>query len=280
MTRRVLAWAIILVFLPMVLPLYGQEDEEGCKDHPLLTRFANFYIASCEEKEYAKVDDFRDENGNYIEVEGKVTVISYWLKEGFTPPGELKIIRNFENAIRKIGGTVVKEYGNEVYLKLEKGGKTYWIIVDISNNSQHYELTIVEKTELEQEIVADPKALASDIAATGHASVYGIYFDVDSDVIKPESEPSLKAIADMLKTDPKLKVLVVGHTDMTGTFEHNLDLSLRRAKSVVNALVGQYKIEAGRLKPQGVGPLSPVSTNRTDEGRKLNRRVELVEMLE
>ena len=263
-----------------MFPVFGQEDEEGCRDHPLLTRFPNFYISDCEEKEYDRVDDFLDKEGNYVELEGKVTRISYWLKDDFPMPGELKIIRNFENAIKKIGGVVIREERDDVYLKLEKGGRTYWIMVDISNNSKHYDLTIVEETELEQEIVADPKALASDIEATGHASVYGIYFDFDSDVIRPESEETLKAIAEMLKNNLKLKVFVVGHTDMTGTLEHNLDLSLRRAKSVVNALVERYKIEASRLKPQGVGPLSPVSTNKTEEGRKLNRRVELVERLD
>lgn len=142
-----------------------------------------------------------------------------------------------------------------------------------------YTLTIVERKAMEQEVVADPKALANDIANKGHASVYGIYFDVDSDVIKPESEPTLKAVADMLKANPNLKVYVVGHTDMTGSFEHNMDLSLRRARSVVKALVSKYGISANRLKAQGVGPLAPVSTNRTEEGKKLNRRVELVEML-
>ena len=266
------------IIFSMIFALYGQEDAEGCKDHPLLTRISNFYISGCIEKDYSKVY-FEDENGNEIEVEGRVTIISYWLKGGFQPPGELKVVRNFENAIKKIGGVIVKEYSNEVYLKLEKGGKIYWIHVDVTNDGAHYELTIVEKTIMEQEVVADPKALANDIAKTGHASVYGIYFDVDSDVIKPESEPTLKAIAEMLKANPNLKVYVVGHTDMTGSFEHNMDLSLRRAKSVVKALVSKYGISRNRLKAEGVGPLSPVSTNKTEEGRKLNRRVELVEML-
>ena len=92
-----------------------------------------------------------------------------------------------------------------------------------------------------------------------------------------ESDPTLKAIAELLKAKDNLNVYVVGHTDMTGDFDHNMNLSENRAKSVVDALVKDYGISAKRLIGKGVGPLSPVSTNKTDEGKQLNRRVELVE---
>jgi len=69
----------------------------------------------------------------------------------------------------------------------------------------------------------------------------------------------------------------VGHTDMTGTLAYNMDLSSKRAQAVVDVLARDYGIASDRLQAQGVGPLCPVSTNRTEEGRKLNRRVELVE---
>jgi len=87
----------------------------------------------------------------------------------------------------------------------------------------------------------------------------------------------LKIIAEMLKQNNSLKVYVVGHTDMTGTLEHNLELSKRRAESVVKKLVDTYGISSSRLKAMGVGPLCPVATNQSEETRKLNRRVELVE---
>ena len=88
----------------------------------------------------------------------------------------------------------------------------------------------------------------------------------------------IKAIAEMLKANSPLSVYVVGHTDMTGELEYNIQLSLKRAEAVVKALVDEYGIEASRLKAKGVGPLCPVSTNQTGAGRKLNRRIELVEM--
>ena len=73
-----------------------------------------------------------------------------------------------------------------------------------------------------------------------------------------------------------MKAFVVGHTDTSGSFEHNLDLSMRRAAAVVEVLVTAHGISEGRLTPRGVGPLAPVASNDTEAGRALNRRVELV----
>ena len=81
----------------------------------------------------------------------------------------------------------------------------------------------------------------------------------------------------LLKDQPTLKLLVVGHTDNVGTFSFNLDLSQRRANSVVNELVTRYEIGKNRLTPFGVSFANPVASNKTDEGRAKNRRVELVE---
>ncbi len=280
MNRRTMKiWMVILLPLLFSGMAFAQMDEEGCQDYPMFTRMPGFYIYSCSETDWNSVD-FVNEKGENLGIEGKVTVIEYGLKEGAKEPSPLQIIRNYENAIKRIGGKIVFNEDpdkNKTWLEFEKAGKK--INVYVLGNWGGYTLTIVERKAMEQVVVADPESLASDISARGHASVYGIYFDVDSDAIKPESKPSLKAIADMLKTNSGLKVYVVGHTDMTGSIEHNMDLSLRRAKSVVKALVDRYGIPANRLQARGIGPLAPVGTNRTEEGKKLNRRVELVEML-
>jgi OOP family OmpA-OmpF porin len=256
--------------------VYAQEkDVEGSKDHPLLTRMKNFYISEYDESKYDSHEFYDAEDNEYV-IEGHKWDISYTLKEGFDPPGQLKVRRNYINAIKKIGGTILFERG--LYMKVAKGGKETWIEVWASDDGSDYRLTIVERTIMEQEVVADPDALASDIRNKGHAAVYGIYFDFDKYDIKGESAPTLKAIAELLKKDPLLKVFIVGHTDMVGKFEYNMELSRKRAEAVVKALVKDYGIAAGRLKGKGAGPLCPVSTNKTEEGRKLNRRVDLVEM--
>lgn len=110
----------------------------------------------------------------------------------------------------------------------------------------------------------------------GRAEIYGIYFDFDSDRLREESEPVLAEIAGVLKKEADWKLSVEGHTDNVGGDKHNLDLSQRRAASVINALVTRYQISADRLGPIGFGASKPKATNDTVEGRALNRRVELV----
>lgn len=128
-----------------------------------------------------------------------------------------------------------------------------------------------------KQIVADAKSLMSDIQAKGSASVYGIYFEFDKADIKPESEPAIKEIAKLLQENKGLKLYVVGHTDNVGGLDYNMKLSMARAEAVVKELTTKYRISSDRLKAYGVGPLAPVDSNKTEEGRAKNRRVELVE---
>jgi len=142
------------------------------------------------------------------------------------------------------------------------------------------QLDVIEVKPMEIGLVtvnADALALAKDIARTGHVAVYGIYFDTDKADVKPESEPVLQEIAKLLQQNPELKLYVVGHTDNVGDLTYNMELSQARADAVVKILVSQYSINAKRLKAHGVGFLAPVASNKTEEGRAKNRRVELVE---
>jgi len=259
----------------LALPaLCGQQDIEGAKDHPLISRLADFYIDEYEEFEFDS-EEFYDENDKEYVIEGRKWVIGYELKEGIQAPGVAKIRQNYQNALKKIGAEIIRAKDT---WKVVKSGKEVWINLWITGGGDGYRLRIVEKTVMEQEVVADPKAWLNDIRATGHVAVYGIHFDTDSAVIKSESEAAIKAIADLLKTDSGLKLYVVGHTDMVGKLDYNMDLSAKRAQSVVDALVGKHGVAAARLVAKGVGPLCPVGTNATEDGRKLNRRVDLVAM--
>ena len=84
-------------------------------------------------------------------------------------------------------------------------------------------------------------------------------------------------IVKLLKNNKSLELVVVGHTDNQGSFDHNMELSKRRAQAVVDKLVRDNGIQSNRLQYWGVGFLSPVASNKSEDGRKKNRRVELVE---
>ncbi|MBK7377925.1 MAG: OmpA family protein [Ignavibacteriales bacterium] len=116
----------------------------------------------------------------------------------------------------------------------------------------------------------------SNILKDGHAAVYGIYFDTGKSVIKPESDETIKEIAALLKANSSMQVYIIGHTDNVGKLKDNMELSQKRAEAVVNELITKYKIPSANLEANGVGPLAPVATNDTEEGKELNRRVEIV----
>lgn len=114
------------------------------------------------------------------------------------------------------------------------------------------------------------------ISSSGCYVTHGIHFDTDSDSLKPDSGPVVKMVADALKKNPALKLLVEGHTDATGEAQHNMDLSRRRAEAVKKVLVEQSGIEENRLTAAGLGAMKPLGTNDTPDGRANNRRVEFI----
>jgi OOP family OmpA-OmpF porin len=117
-------------------------------------------------------------------------------------------------------------------------------------------------------------AIASRLEQEGRVDLYGIYFDTDRDVLKPESEATLQQVRDLLESRPQLGLVVAGHTDAEGGDAHNLALSQRRAAAVIAWLVA-HDIDAARLEAEGLGETRPVADNASAAGRALNRRVEL-----
>jgi OmpA-OmpF porin, OOP family len=258
--------------------LFAQEDSEGCKDPALFTRMPGFYIYRCEDIQFDKYE-FQISSDKTQSVEGHYLYVNYYLKENSKATSGLQIVRNYTNAIKKLGGQLVYEYEDggvqHVTLKLVKDGNEVWAKVAGGGNGSYF-LWIIEKESMNQDVVADASSMANTIKQTGKVAVYGIYFDTGKSVLKTESKGTLEEISKLLKADTGLKLYVVGHTDNTGTFDANMKLSMERAASVVNALVSQYSVNATSLKACGSGPISPVASNDTEEGKALNRRVELV----
>ena len=164
--------------------------------------------------------------------------------------------------------------------KLTKNNATVYVAVSVtqySDETVYYLIDIIEEQPVEDEFIfVNADIMLDELKANGKIALYGIYFDFDKDDVKPESELTLTEIVNLLKNNLKLNLYVVSHTDMKGKLEYNVNLSKRRADAVVKELTTNYGVKSNRLTPDGVGPLSPVATNETEDGRKKNRRVELV----
>jgi outer membrane protein OmpA-like peptidoglycan-associated protein len=273
---------VILVIFSLFLLMAGEslstvtaQDIKGSKDHPLLSRMPDFRISDYKDAEF---DSYRfiGADKKAVAIEGHKYYIEYRLNTGVSEPGELKIRKNVQDALKKIGGKVVFDdnFNKTSTVVVQKDGKETWLEVRSYNN--FYRLNIVERAVMKQEIVANAEAMGNDINSTGHVSVYGIYFDTGKAEIKPESDTALAQISKLLVNNASLKLYVVGHTDNVGTIDANMKLSKDRADAVANVLINKYGIPAMRLKSYGVASLAPVASNDTEEGKVKNRRVELV----
>jgi OmpA-OmpF porin, OOP family len=120
--------------------------------------------------------------------------------------------------------------------------------------------------------------MRNKLLTEGKLVSYGIYFDVNKDVVKPESYSTLKSIAAILTENPDVKVKIVGYTDSDGADAANLDLSKRRGASVKNELVKSFGIDASRLESDGLGEGQPIAPNDTPANKALNRRVEFIKL--
>jgi OOP family OmpA-OmpF porin len=245
------------------------QDRKGCKDSPLISRFPGSIIKECEDKA-DKSYDFSMPGASYQAVEGEYHYVFYRTPENASNP---QIQRNMGTALRNAGYTMVFEaQGHDKFVG--HMGKT-WIEIYITSNGEIAE-HIVTETKLTQDVVANAAALSTGISANGHIVVNGILFDTAKADLKPESKPALDEVAKMLKENATLKVYVVGHTDNVGALAGNVDLSKRRAAAVVQELTTKYGIATARLAPYGDGPYAPIGSNDSEDGRALNRRVELV----
>lgn len=278
MIAKIMKYFILLGLLLSASFVFSSDpqDAKGSKDHPLFNRIPGYKIEGYEEKEFEVYNKFADSKGNNTSVEGHYYFISYYVKKGEKAATEAQVLRNFTHAVTKIGGSVIYQARTDAYMKVAKDNRITWVRVRSKNRGEGYQLWIIEEAAMKQDIVADAKSMAQDISTTGRVALYGIYFDFDKAEVKPESDPTLKEIAKLLSQDSKLKLYVVGHTDSVGDFNYNMKLSQARADAVVKILASKYGADSNRIKAFGVGPVAPVTSNDTEDGKAKNRRVELV----
>ncbi len=278
--RRTVRFSGILLLLGCVPALAQLTDFKGHKDPALFTRLPHYFLPA--EDSYVETPfdgvEFSLPNGAQ-RVEGRHLRYSYDFDEAAgSHPGFLQIIRNYEAAAKSIGGKVLwDDQARQATLRIVKDGKETWVAVAAFNDGRNYTLDIIEKQAMQQDVIANAEALRGGLAQTGHVEVAGIFFDTAKSDVKPESAPALKEIVKLLQASPAMRLWVVGHTDSVGSAESNVALSNARAAAVIRALTEQMGVDPKRLASHGAGPFAPVASNKSEEGRAKNRRVELVD---
>jgi outer membrane protein OmpA-like peptidoglycan-associated protein len=262
-------WLIICFAVPLAIQVCAAQpkDAEGCKDSPLIGRFPGSVIYKCEDKA-DDVHSFPMGQKPEKKLEGEYHFI------GYAPPTNVsnaQMYRNLNTALRTAGYTF--DYDNGDNSLTAHMGKT-WIQIYVGGGVIY--VYTLKEIALTQDVVASAADLSTGLTGNGHIVVNGILFDTGKDVVKPESAAALEEVVKMLKQDPKTKVFVVGHTDNVGAQATNIDLAKRRAAAVVQVLITKYGIGGDRLQAYGVGPYAPLASNEAEDGRSLNRRVELV----
>jgi outer membrane protein OmpA-like peptidoglycan-associated protein len=275
-------------------------------DHPLVSPYEGSELRRSDVKEFDEYSAFMgmDETGKEptgLALEGKVTKLFY------TKPKErsiLEVFRNYEKAVADSGAEIlytcdqekyecVKAYagptlqkysglhaisnqaGRYLLAKLDEDGYTAYVAITVGQS--FCDVHVIEVKDMDTGMVKlDATALGKGLDAKGYVIVDGIYFETDKAALQAQSAAALTEVATLLKARPEMKVYVVGHTDMQGSFAHNKTLSENRARAVVDELATKYGISRDRMEGHGVGPLAPQATNTSDSGRAENRRVVLV----
>lgn len=311
MKQLSLLFITALFLLPMHL---FSQDASGTKDVPYLTRFADSKIIWQETKNFDAyyLLSLKDNELKPYQIEGKILRTQYG---GISKEHSVfEIYKSYEQALKNSGfkilitldekncGVNLQEqiynsefnglnslaYGAEkpnyrenfkyfVATKKIKQKQVYIVGFITKWDEPLVTLDIIEVQAMEAGLVT-AKKINENIESEGHVAIYDIHFDTGLATIKPESTDALKNIAEYLNNHKDKKFLIVGHTDNTGNFEANLKLSKERANAVMNELISKYSVDGTQLKTFGAGQAAPIATNTTNEGKGLNRRVEIVAM--
>ena len=296
---RTLSRLIVLVAIIVCLSSWAKISFAAeFDDHPLITRYPG---STASRKNHSKFDTYRlvthVEEGNPAGelLEGEVTRIGYYQPRDRSM---LEIYTNYKQALKNAGAEIIfsctntdcgpkswSEYNGIAtksaecrYLaaKIETDKAISYVAIMVGKH--RHQIDIIETKRMETGLVTiNAEAMKKGISKDGRISIYGIFFDTGKSILKPESKQALDEIAKLMNEWQDLKIYVVGHTDNTGSFDLNMDLSRKRAQAVVEKLVDDYDIYPDRMSDHGVGPLCPQATNQNDTGRSKNRRVDLVE---
>ncbi len=257
---------------------------EAADEHPVIKPIEGFVPRPAAQQKVTNYDQFRFWRTNAQgSSEPFVKKGKFWDLDYHKPMpdgsddrsfSKIEIVDNYVAAVTEAGGTIHYNYEGQLQFSISRpdGGISY---ACLTASDGRYRLQIIDEKPLERNLeFTSADDMYSGLEAAGFVAVYGIHFDTDRADLKVGASKTLEEVVKLLKAHPDLKVEIQGHTDSTGADEHNLDLSRRRAETV-KAYLQLYGIAADRLQTTGLGETKPVGDNATEEGRALNRRVEL-----
>ncbi len=256
-------------------------------EHPVVKPIEGFVLRPSAQQKVSDFDEYRfrrkDENGRdeFFIKKGKFWELNYHKPAAGGSDdnsfSKTEIIDNFTEAVKEAGGKILRQYEGDLHFSLTRpdGGLTY---VNVYASDGRYRLRIIDEKPLERNLeFTSAEDMYSGINEAGFVAVYGIHFDTDRADLKIGASKTLEEVVKLFKTHAELRIEIQGHTDSTGSDEHNRDLSKRRAQTV-EAYLQLYGITKDRLECTGHGESKPTGDNSTEEGRALNRRVELHKM--
>lgn len=259
------------IYVLAVEPFKRTLTAPGGNDYRLLGHMPGF-VAQTPTKKNFDEHSFPTEDST-VAVRGALYSVDYQ-PPAKAPQREVtphEIIANYRAALNDLHAEILRDQPsmNNITARFDDQGKTVWIFVDAGSvtavEEKPFKLTVQPPT-------AD--AMKDKLDKEGHIALY-VNFDFAKATLKPDAQPIIAQIVELLKRNPDLKVSIDGHTDSIGGHDYNVKLSQARAASVVAAITAAG-IDAGRLKSAGYGPDKPVASNDSEDGRAKNRRVELV----
>src|SRR5690554_4995102 len=280
MRQPIFKTAIAMGIILFSFPAFAQKaDAKGCKDHPIFERIEKYFISDCN----GNADEYVIMMGENKPkpMEGNVTEITYRYdaEAGATLPSRSQVVKNYEDAIVKMGGQKIYSNTKEDAkwrggtFKIEKNQNIYWVGVYnmINDPVDQFRLIVVEQDKM---MVALEKNDMFEQIDSGEAVILNFNFEPETAKLQRDSMRFIYDIFGMMKRNPGLKITIEGHTDTMGSKESSMALSESRAESVKSALVSKG-ISSDRISTKGYGSSKPVSDNKSEEGRAKNRRMEI-----
>ncbi len=283
------------------------------KDHSLISRFEGFKIDKRVDVQFDRYElplgpsKNQNEFGDKKILDGKVTKIFY-VHSGQNKPSLFQLFNSYNEVFREkevevlyscfkdecgiremdlVRTAVYKkrllnqfmQFGSHAFhaARITQGDKTVYAALYFKDEKGNiaYEMDFIEVEAMNTGniSVAD---IGKGIEETGKLAFYRLYFDTGKATLKSSAKSELSLMADYLTQNMDKRYYIVGHTDNIGQYQFNLSLSLERARSIIDELKQQFKLDVTNLTAVGVGPVSPVAANSSKKGQAQNRRVELV----